>query len=181
MENLLKPYPFGLESTGSTYHDVVHHLFIDHTKRSHVFGLYVIDPADYDQPAPMVNMVAIHRLTDDSPDLTESLHNILNESPNKFSEGSTKTASSCPTFPLGFGGMIFHINVDSGTKDGETPEEREARLAKNANRQQHCYDEAAQNTNGQDANGLPHPAIIFRKSSTWLETSQSTRPQVPTS
>jgi hypothetical protein len=69
MENLPKPYPFGLESTGSTYHDAVHYLF----------ALYVIDPADSDQPAPMVNMVAIHQLTDDSPDLTESLHNILNE------------------------------------------------------------------------------------------------------
>jgi hypothetical protein len=59
-ENLPKPYPFGLESTGSTYHDAVHHLFIDHAKCSHVFGLYVIDLADSDQPAPMVNMVAIH-------------------------------------------------------------------------------------------------------------------------
>jgi hypothetical protein len=177
MENLLKPYPFGLESTGSTYHDAVHHLFIDHAKHSHVFGLYVIDPADSDQAALMVNMVAIHQLTDDSPDLTESLHNILNESPDEFSEGLSKTTSSCPTFPPGFGGMIFHVSVDSGTKDGETPEEHEACLAKNVDRQQHRDDEAAQNTNAQNANGPPRPAIIFRKSSTWLETSQSTRPK----
>jgi hypothetical protein len=43
--------------------------------------------------------------------------------------------------------MIFHVSMDSGTKDGETPEEREARLAKNADRQQHRNDEATQNTN----------------------------------
>ena len=41
---------------------------------------------------------------------------------------------SCPTFPLGFGGMIFHVSHDNVTKDGETAEEREGRLAKNADR-----------------------------------------------
>jgi hypothetical protein len=105
----------------------------------------------------MVNMVAIRQLTDDSPDPTESLHNILNESPDESSEGSTKTASSFPTFPQGFGGMIFHISVDSGTKNGETPKEREARLAKNADRQCRCDDEAAQNENNQDENSPPCP------------------------
>jgi hypothetical protein len=85
----------------------------------------------------MVNMVAIHELSDDSPLPTESLHNILNESPSDYSESSTKTVSSCPTFPLGFGGMIFHVSHDSITKDGETAKEHEARLAKNADRQCH--------------------------------------------
>jgi hypothetical protein len=82
----------------------------------------------------MVNIVAIHELSDDSPLLTESLHNILNESPNDYSESSTKTVSSCPTFPLEFGGMIFHVSHDSITKDGENAKEHEARLAKNADR-----------------------------------------------
>ena len=49
----------------------------------------------------MVNMVNIHQLPE------ESLHNVLDESPDEYFEGSTKTASNCPTFPPGFGGMIF--------------------------------------------------------------------------
>jgi hypothetical protein len=49
-----------------------------------------------------------------------------------YSEGSTKTASSCPTFPSGFGGMIFHVSHDSVTRDDETIDERNACLAKNA-------------------------------------------------
>jgi hypothetical protein len=53
--------------------------------------------------------------------------------------------------------MIFHVSVDSGTKDGKTPEEREARLAKNADHQHRRDDEAAQNVNGRDANGPPCP------------------------
>lgn len=110
MENLLNPYPFGLESAGSTYQDAVHHLFIDHTEHSHISDLYAIDPTDSDQPSPVVNVVAIRQLIDDSPNPTKSLHNILNESPDESSEGSTQMASSCPTFPLGFGGMIFHVS-----------------------------------------------------------------------
>jgi hypothetical protein len=146
-----------LESVGFAYQNVVHHLFIDHAERSHVSDLYAIDSADPDQPAPMVNMVAIRQLTDDTYDPTESLHNILNESLDESIEGSTKTASSCPTFPLGFRGMIFHISMDSGTKDSEAPEECEARLAKNTDCQRHCNDETAQDTNGQDANDPPRP------------------------
>ena len=41
---------------------------------------------------------------------------------------------SCPAFPLGFGGIIFHVSHDSITKDSKTADEREARLAKNADR-----------------------------------------------
>jgi len=40
--------------------------------------------------------------------------------------------------------MIFHISHDNITKDGETAEEREARLAKNANHQRHQDAEVAQ-------------------------------------
>ena len=61
----------------------------------------MIDPTDSGQPTAVVNMVALHWLLDDPSLLTESLHNVLNESPNDYFEGSTKTVSSCPTFPLG--------------------------------------------------------------------------------
>ena len=81
MENPPRPYPFGLEDAGSAYQNVVHHLFVDHVERDHTTDLYMINPTDYSQPAPVVNMVAIRQLSDDSPLLTESLHNILNESP----------------------------------------------------------------------------------------------------
>ena len=62
----------------------------------------------------MVNMVAIRQVPDDS------LHNILDESPDAYSQGSIDTVSSCPPFLPGFGGWIFHISHDSITKDGET-------------------------------------------------------------
>jgi hypothetical protein len=103
----------------------------------------MIDPTDSGLPVPMVNMVAVRQLSDDSPLSTKSLHNVMNESPNDSSEGSTKTVSSCPTFPPGVGGMIFHVSHDNVTKDGETVEEREARLAKNVNRQHRLDAKAA--------------------------------------
>ena len=51
--------------------------------------------------------------------------------------------------------MIFHISHDSVTKDGETVEEREARLAKNVDRQRRRDAEVAQGAN-EDGRGLPH-------------------------
>jgi hypothetical protein len=48
MENLPRPYPFGLESAGSTYQDAIHHLFTDHAKRNHISDLYTIDLVDSD-------------------------------------------------------------------------------------------------------------------------------------
>ena len=98
-------------------------------------------------------MVAIRQLSDDSPLPTESLYNILNESPDDYSEGSTKTISSYPTFPLGFRGMIFHVSHDSITKDGKTSEERNAHLAKNADHQRRRDEEAARGVDG-DPNAL---------------------------
>ena len=85
----------------------------------------MIDPTKSDQPMPVVNMVNIRQL------LEEPLHSVLDESPNECSKGSTKTTSSCPSFPLRFGGMIFHVSHDSVTRDGDTTDERNARLAKN--------------------------------------------------
>ena len=117
----------------------MHQIFIDHVERDHATDLYMIDPTDSGQPASVVNMVAIRQLSDDPSLPTESLHNVLNESSDDYSKASTKTVSSCPTFPLGFGAMIFHVSHDSVTKDGETAEEREARLAKNADHQR-CRD-----------------------------------------
>jgi hypothetical protein len=77
----------------------------------------------------MVNMVKIRQL------LSDSLYDVLEESPCDSSEGLTKTTSTCPTFPLGFRGMIFHVSHDSATRDGENSDERDAHLAKNADRQ----------------------------------------------
>ena len=50
--------------------------------------------------------------------------------------------------------MIFHVSHDSVTKDGETAEEREAHLAKNAGRQHRRDAEAAQGAD-EDGHGLP--------------------------
>ena len=115
MEDPPKPYPFGLEGAGSTYQNDIHHLFLDQ-----VTDLYMIDPTDFGHPAPVVNMVAVHQPSDDPSLPTESLHNVLNESPDDYSEGSIKIVSSCSTFPLGFRGVIFHVSHDSITNDGET-------------------------------------------------------------
>jgi hypothetical protein len=83
------------------YQNTIHHLFVDHVEHDRISDLYMIDSSKSDQPTPMVNMVNIRQLSE------ESLHNVLDESPNEYSEGLTKTSSSCPTFPPGFGGMIF--------------------------------------------------------------------------
>ena len=74
MENIPRPYPFRLEGVGSTYQNAIHHLFIDHLENDRVSDLYMIDPTKSDQPTPMVNMVNIRQL------LEESLHNVLDES-----------------------------------------------------------------------------------------------------
>ena len=103
----------------------------------------------------MVSMVVVCQLLDEPSLPTESLHNILNERTDDYSKGSIKTVSSCPTFPLGFRDMIFHVSHDSATKDGETAEEREAHLAKNADRQSRRDAEAAQVAD-EDGHGPPH-------------------------
>ena len=50
--------------------------------------------------------------------------------------------------------MIFHVSHVSVTKDGETAEEREAHLAKNADRQRRRDAEAAQGAD-EDGHGPP--------------------------
>ena len=115
----------------------------------------MIVPTDSGQPTPGVNMVAIRQLSYDTSLLTKSLHNILNKSHDDYSKGSTKTVSSCPTFPLGFGGMIFHISHNNATKDDKTAEEREALLAKSANHQRRRDAKVAQWVN-ENGRGPPH-------------------------
>ena len=51
--------------------------------------------------------------------------------------------------------MIFHVSHDNVTKDGETAEEREARLAKNADRQRRRDAKVAQVVD-KDGRGPPH-------------------------
>ena len=90
----------------------MHHLSTDHTKRSHVNGLYQIDFLEADQPAPIINKVQIQ-----TDLLDDTLHTILEESLEPYSEGPTST---CPLFPLGFGREFFMVNHDSVAIDGET-------------------------------------------------------------
>ena len=56
-ESMPKPYSFGLVGAGPICQDAMHHLFADHTERSHVNDFYQIDFLEADQPAPMINMV----------------------------------------------------------------------------------------------------------------------------
>ena len=50
--------------------------------------------------------------------------------------------------------MIFHVSHDSITKDGKTAEEREARLAKNTDRQRHRDSKAVEPAD-EDGRGPP--------------------------
>ena len=111
IENMPRHYYFGLVGADLIYRDALHHLFADHTKRSYINGLYQIDLPEADQLVPIVNMVQIRQLLD------ETLHTILEESPEPYFEGST---SSCPPFPLGFGRELFMVSHDSVAVDGET-------------------------------------------------------------
>ena len=105
----------------------MHHLFTDHTERTNVDNLYQIDFLEADYPAPMINMVQIRiDLLDDT------LHTILEESPEPYSKGSTST---CPPFPLGFGRELFMVSHDSVAIDGETSVQRRAHETRNADRQ----------------------------------------------
>jgi hypothetical protein len=73
------PILFGLEGARSAYQNAIHHLIIDHVEHDRVNDLYMIDLPEADQPAPVVNMVSIRQLSDNS------LHNILEESLDEYS------------------------------------------------------------------------------------------------
>ena len=69
--------------------------------------------------------------------LEASLHTILEENPDFESQGSTKTIAKTtavqPLFPPFRGGGIFNVSDDSPQRDGETDEDRAARVNRNAN------------------------------------------------
>ena len=64
MENMLRPYSFGLMGVDLICLDALHHLFANHTKRSYINDLYQIDLLEANQPARTVNMVQIWQLLD---------------------------------------------------------------------------------------------------------------------
>ena len=55
----------------------------------------------------------------------------------------TETATIQPPFPTFRGGGIFNVSIDSPSWDGETDEDRVARVNRNANRAQRRANEAA--------------------------------------
>ena len=95
----------------------------------------------------------------------ESLHTILEENPNSESQGSTKTVTETavvqPSFPPFRGGKIFNVSVDSPPWDGETDEDRAARINRNANHAQRQANEAAivlaEAARNGSSNLLSHP------------------------
>ena len=127
------PYPFGPVGVDPICRDTVHHLFADHTERRHVNDLYQIDLPETDQPAPMVNMVQLWQLPD------ETLTTILEESPEPYFKGST---NSCPPFPPGFGIELFMVSHNSVAVDGETSTQRREHKTRNADCQRCRHEEA---------------------------------------
>ena len=98
----------------------------------------------------------------------ESLHTILEENPDSEPQGSTEivaeTTAVQPPFPPFRGGGIFNVSIDSPPWDGETDEDRAARVNRNANRAQHRANEAAivlaeaaRNGEQFDSQGRPRP------------------------
>ena len=94
----------------------------------------------------MIKMVQIQQLPDDT------LHTILEESLEPYSESS---ANSCPSFPLGLRRELFMVSHDSVAIDGETSVQRHERKAKNIDRQRRRNEEAENAT--QVARGDPPP------------------------
>ena len=95
----------------------------------------------------MVNMVQIRIDL-----LDETLHTILEESPEPYSEAS---ANNFPSFPLGLGREFFMVGYDSIVVDGETSVQRCEREARNTDRQRR-HNKEAENAN-QAARGDPSP------------------------
>ena len=68
-----------------------------------------------------------------------SLQTILEENPDSESQGSTETIAemTIELLPPPFhGGAIFNVSVDSPTWEGESKEDRAARINRNVNRAQ---------------------------------------------
>ena len=81
---------------------------------------------------PTVNMLHASRRP------KASLQTILEENPDFESQGSTETVAETtvvqPPFPPFRGGGIFNVSIDSPPWDGETDEDRAARVNRNTNR-----------------------------------------------
>ena len=97
-----------------------------------VGDIYPLADPIADQLSLTVNMLQIGRCPKASP------HTILEENPDSKSQGSTETITETtavqPHFPPFRGGGIFNVSIDSPPWDGETDEDRVARVNINANR-----------------------------------------------
>jgi hypothetical protein len=109
----------------------VPHLFVDPTERDHTSDLSILELPEIGRPAPVVNMVDIRQIGGDSLSIireestgsTGSTHAITNPYEEEF-----------PAFPPGFRGAIFAISADEPSHEGETDQERAARVERNADR-----------------------------------------------
>ena len=78
-------------------------------------------------------------------------------------ETIAETTAVQPPFPPFRGGGIFNVSVDSPPRDGETKEDRAARINRNFNRAQRRANEAAlvlaeaAGNDQLDSQGRPHP------------------------
>ena len=86
----------------------------------------------------------------DLPD--DTLHTILEESSEPYSEGST---SNCPPFPPSFGTELFVVSQDNFAIGRETSVQRREREARNVDRQRRRNEEAE--NAAQAARGDPPP------------------------
>jgi hypothetical protein len=66
MEHSPNTYPYGLASTASEYIACIPHLFIDPTEHNHVSNLCLIDLPKSDHPVPIINVVEIRQIREDS-------------------------------------------------------------------------------------------------------------------
>jgi hypothetical protein len=109
-------------------------MFVDPAERDHVSNLYLIDLPKPDHPTPIVNMVEIRQIGENS------LSTI-----SKESTGSTEshgTSYTCTlinpygqeflAFPLDFGGAVFAVSNNKPPRNGETDQERVAQEERNA-------------------------------------------------
>jgi hypothetical protein len=117
-------YPYGLVNVASEYIVRITHLFVNPAERDHVSNLLELPEIDY--PTPVVNMVDIRQIGGDS------LSTILEESTRSTSSTHAITNPyEFPAFPPSFGGAIFAISADEPSHEGETNQERAARMERN--------------------------------------------------
>jgi hypothetical protein len=151
MEDTVNAHPFGLVNAVDVHQNAMQQLYVDQI--GHIHGLTELDSPKADRFAPVVNMVQIRLLNEDS------LHSILEERPVSDSEGSTSTAASYSIVPRRFGGELFMVSHDSVTQDGEISTERGAHEGRNADRARRQTEEAAA-AGGDPVNPRGNPCIV---------------------